>query len=68
LVAAGLDSKAIGERLEIQPKSVSGHLDRLYDRYDVSDRTRLATLALARGWIAAADIDAVTTDSGPGTS
>lgn len=59
LVAAGLGDRDIGERLVIQPKSVGAHLGRLYGRYGVSDRTRLATLALARGWITAADIDAV---------
>lgn len=55
-VAAGWPSKAIAERLVVSPRTVEGHLDRLFDRYGIGDRTRLATFAFEQGWIIPGEI------------
>jgi DNA-binding CsgD family transcriptional regulator len=41
LVAHGMPSKEIGRRLEISPKTVESHLQRLFDRYGVRNRAGL---------------------------
>lgn len=56
-VAAGWPSRAIAERLAMSPRTVEGCLGRLFDRYGVDDRTRLATLAYERGWVMPSDIE-----------
>lgn len=50
-VAAGWPSKAIAAHLVVSPRTVEGCLDRLFGRYGIADRTRLATFALEQGWV-----------------
>jgi DNA-binding NarL/FixJ family response regulator len=58
-VAAGLSSPAIANALGLSTRTVEGYLLHLYTRYGIPDRTRLATLALERGWITLGDLEAV---------
>ena len=51
LVADGFSNDEIGTRLTISPKTVESHLRRLFSRYDLANRTELATLAYREGWI-----------------
>ena len=48
LVAEGLSNVEIAERLSLRVKTVESQLRRLFDRYDVTSRTALARLAVAR--------------------
>jgi len=50
-LAAEWPSKAIAACLVVSPRAVEGRLDRLFDRYGIADRTRLATFALEQGWV-----------------
>lgn len=43
LVAAGLTNTAIGETLQISPRTVTSHLDHIYTRLGISSRAALAT-------------------------
>lgn len=51
LVAEGLSNAEIGDRLSLRLKTVESQLRRLFDRYDVTNRTALVRLALRQGWI-----------------
>jgi DNA-binding NarL/FixJ family response regulator len=53
LVADGRTNDEIAERLTIHVKTVEGQLRRLFDRYDVANRTELVRVAEHEGWIAA---------------
>jgi len=44
----------IARHLTLSLKTVESHLRRLFDRYDVMNRTELAMLALREGWISPA--------------
>src|SRR5215208_2898373 len=46
LVAQGLSNNEIGERLGIAPATVKKHLEQVYNRLGVSNRTQLAVLML----------------------
>jgi DNA-binding CsgD family transcriptional regulator/predicted regulator of Ras-like GTPase activity (Roadblock/LC7/MglB family) len=43
LVAMGLTNTAIGEALQISPRTVTSHLDHIYTRLGISSRAALAT-------------------------
>jgi DNA-binding NarL/FixJ family response regulator len=47
LVAAGLTNAAIAERLWISPGTVKKHLDNVYGKLGVANRTAAATLVTA---------------------
>lgn len=51
LVAEGLFNAEIGDRLSLRLKTVESQLRRLFDRYDVTNRTALVRLAERQGWI-----------------
>ncbi|HET7677696.1 MAG TPA: response regulator transcription factor [Candidatus Limnocylindrales bacterium] len=51
LVAEGHSNAEIARRLFIRVKTVESQLRRLFDRYDVSNRTALARVAERQGWI-----------------
>jgi DNA-binding NarL/FixJ family response regulator len=51
LVVEGRSNDEIGGRLGIGPKTVESHLRRLFERFDLSSRTELATRALREGWL-----------------
>jgi DNA-binding NarL/FixJ family response regulator len=53
LVADGHTNDEIAEQLSIHVKTVEGQLRRLFDRYDVANRTELVRVAEREGWIAA---------------
>lgn len=52
LVADGRTNDQIAEQLAIHVKTVEGQLRRLFDRYDVANRTELVRVAEREGWIA----------------
>jgi DNA-binding NarL/FixJ family response regulator len=51
LVADGRTNEEIGAALSIHVKTVEGQLRRLFDRYDVANRTELVRVAEREGWI-----------------
>lgn len=53
LVADGRTNDEIATQLAIHVKTVEGQLRRLFDRYDVANRTELVRVAEHEGWIAA---------------
>ncbi len=55
LVALGLANKQIARRLDISPRTVEGHLNRVFEKVGASSRTELVHLALARGLIPTGD-------------
>jgi NarL family two-component system response regulator LiaR len=55
LVAAGRTNEEIATSLFIHVKTVEGQLRRLFDRYDVTNRTELVMVAEREGWIAPSD-------------
>jgi DNA-binding NarL/FixJ family response regulator len=53
LVADGRTNDEIAQQLAIHVKTVEGQLRRLFDRYDVANRTELVRVAEHEGWITA---------------
>lgn len=51
LVAEGLGNAEIAESLGLRLKTVESQLRRLFDRYDVTNRTSLVRLAEKQGWV-----------------
>ena len=51
LVGEGRTNEEIAEALSIHVKTVEGQLRRLFDRYDVANRTELVRVAEHEGWI-----------------
>jgi DNA-binding NarL/FixJ family response regulator len=51
LVATGLSHHEVAGRLEISNRTVDGHMQRMYERYDVDSRSAMLALALRMGWI-----------------
>jgi DNA-binding NarL/FixJ family response regulator len=51
LVADGKTNEEIASALSIHVKTVEGQLRRVFDRYDVANRTELARVAEREGWI-----------------
>lgn len=51
LVVEGLPNKAIAARLGISPRTVDGHLARLFSKLGVSTRTELARFATTHGLV-----------------
>jgi len=51
LVAAGLSHREAAGRLKISNRTVDGHMQHMYRRYDVDSRSAMLTLALRMGWI-----------------
>jgi DNA-binding NarL/FixJ family response regulator len=51
LVADGKTNEEIAAALSIHVKTVEGQLRRVFDRYDVANRTELARVAEREGWI-----------------
>jgi DNA-binding NarL/FixJ family response regulator len=51
LVADGLSNAEIGDRLSLKVKTVESQLRRIFDRYDIANRTALVRLAARQGWI-----------------
>jgi len=51
LVAAGASNEHIARELFLSLKTVESHLRRLFARYDVTNRTELAVLAVREGWV-----------------
>jgi len=49
LVSEGLSNKEIGRRLNITDGTIKVHLHHIFQKLDVSNRTLLAALAIARG-------------------
>jgi NarL family two-component system response regulator LiaR len=50
LIIQGLTNEEIATKLCIKPKSVQGHLTRIFGKYHLKNRTQLAALARRRGW------------------
>ena len=48
LVAQGMSNSEVGERLGIAPATVKKHLEQVYNRLGVSNRTQLAVLMMRR--------------------
>ena len=46
LVAQGMSNSEVGERLGIAPATVKKHLEQVYNRLGVSNRTQLAVLMM----------------------
>ena len=51
LVADGKTNEEIAAALSIHVKTVEGQLRRVFDRYDVANRTELARVAEHEGWV-----------------
>jgi two-component system NarL family response regulator len=51
LVARGLSNREIGEELSTRPGTVKTHLDRIYAKLGVGDRTAAALIAIERGLV-----------------
>jgi DNA-binding NarL/FixJ family response regulator len=51
LIADGLGNADIAERLSLRVKTVESQLRRMFDRYDVTNRTSLVRVAQRQGWI-----------------
>jgi DNA-binding NarL/FixJ family response regulator len=51
LLARGATNEAIASSLGVRVKTVEGMLRRLFDRYDVDNRTQLARFAVTQGWV-----------------
>ena len=51
LLAQGASNELIATRLGIRVKTVEGMFRRLFDRYDVGNRTQLVQLAQREGWL-----------------
>jgi DNA-binding NarL/FixJ family response regulator len=51
LVVEGQSNDEIGGQLGISSKTVESHLTRIYERFAVTSRTELATLAIREGWL-----------------
>jgi DNA-binding NarL/FixJ family response regulator len=49
LLAQGLANKAIARQLEISPKTVSNHIERIYSKLAVSNRAAAAMRAMEYG-------------------
>jgi DNA-binding NarL/FixJ family response regulator len=47
LVAAGLSSRQVGDRLNVSARTVEGHLYRIFTRLGIADRDELARLLRA---------------------
>lgn len=52
LVVAGSKNDEIAAQLHLSLKTIESHLRRLFDRYNVMNRTELAVVALREGWVA----------------
>jgi len=50
--AKGLTNKQIGQELFISDRTVQGHLQNIYQKFDVTTRTEAVSLALQQGFIA----------------
>lgn len=51
LVAEGVGNAEIAERLSLRVKTVESQLRRMFDRYDVTNRTSLVRVAQRQGWV-----------------
>ncbi|MCB0197539.1 MAG: response regulator transcription factor [Anaerolineae bacterium] len=51
LLCQGLPDKEIGQKLNISPRTVNGHLSHIYAKLDVHSRTETMILALEKGWV-----------------
>lgn len=51
LVAEGRTNAEIAGALDVAEKTIEGRLARLFDRFDVTSRTELATRAIGEGWL-----------------
>lgn len=50
-VGTGMRNKDIATELQISPATVRTHVERLLEKFDCHDRTRLVAIALARGFL-----------------
>ena len=48
-IAEGLSNQEIGDRLGISESTVKGHMNHLFAKLGVSDRTKALVVALRRG-------------------
>ena len=55
-VANGLRNKEVAIRLGISPATVRTHVERLLEKFECHDRTRLVAVALARGFLRAEEL------------
>jgi DNA-binding CsgD family transcriptional regulator len=51
LLAQGLTTSQISQRLAISPKTTRNHLTSIYEKLDVTSRTQAVLQALARGLV-----------------
>jgi DNA-binding NarL/FixJ family response regulator len=51
LLVGGASNDEMAARMDIRMKTVEGVIRRLFDRYDVGNRTQLARLAILQGWL-----------------
>jgi DNA-binding NarL/FixJ family response regulator len=68
LLAQGASNDVIATRLGIRVKTVEGMFRRLFDRYDVGNRTQLVQLAQREGWLTSGAIVARATAAPPESS
>jgi DNA-binding NarL/FixJ family response regulator len=59
LLAQGASNDVIATRLGIRVKTVEGMFRRLFDRYDVINRTQLVQLAQREGWLTSGVLPAI---------
>jgi DNA-binding CsgD family transcriptional regulator/tetratricopeptide (TPR) repeat protein len=51
LTAQGLQNKELAKKLNISPKTVASHLEQLFDKFEVDNRTKLVQKALELGFL-----------------
>ena len=58
LLARGLSNKEIGKRLFIAPKTVSNHVEHIYNKIDTSSRAAASLFAMQHGLLPEEDFPA----------
>ena len=51
LIKLGKNNRQVADEMHLSLSSVKGHLQRLFERFDVTDRTQLVVRAIHEGWV-----------------